>query len=203
MASGKTAITRERVSGTATGLVLMTIFTLAWAIIADIGLQGRDHHLVLIGFGIITTLFVMAALGLYSRLRDFAKMEGEAAIAEERKRGKWFGIVFGAEGLGILIAINIVTNIGHPELVIPSIALIVGLHFYPMAWIFKRTVDHYLASWSTLVAISGIIFSLCKTFDQHGIFAFVGIGTAMATFGYGIYMLFYGLRLIKERSNML
>lgn len=38
------------------------------------------------------------------------------------------------EGLGILIAINVADNLGHPELKLAAIALVVGLHFLPMAY---------------------------------------------------------------------
>ncbi|SFS20038.1 hypothetical protein SAMN05216570_4239 [Dyella sp. OK004] len=34
----------------------------------------------------------------------------------------------------ILLAVNVVKNLGHPELVLPAIAFVVGLHFLPMAF---------------------------------------------------------------------
>lgn len=36
------------------------------------------------------------------------------------------------EGIGLFIAANLVINLGHPEWLLPAIALIVGLHFLPM-----------------------------------------------------------------------
>ena len=38
-----------------------------------------------------------------------------------------------AEGVGIFIASNMVVQVGHPELLLPAMALVVGLHFLPIA----------------------------------------------------------------------
>ena len=104
------------------------------------------------------------------------------------------GIIFGAEGLGIFIAITIVTNIGHADLVIPVIALVVGLHFYPMRRnSLEGPIDYYLATWSTVIAITGILLILNKTYPVANVDAFVGIGLAIATSCYGSYMMYMGV----------
>ncbi len=38
------------------------------------------------------------------------------------------------EGIGLFIAANLVINLGHPEMLLPAIALVVGLHFLPMGF---------------------------------------------------------------------
>jgi hypothetical protein len=193
-------IPREAITGIGTGLLLMTVFTIMWACIANAGLNGSDHHLELAVFGTLAALFLVAGLSVYSRAKDFPISTSESNIAMRKKSGKWFGIIFGAEGLGIFIAVNVVINLGHPELTIPVIALVVGLHFYPLAKVFRRKIDYYLATWTTLVAIAGIGLSLNKTLTEHGAFAFVGIGTAIATSCYGIYMLYCSIKLIRANS---
>jgi len=87
--------------------------------------------------------------------------------------------------------------LGHPELTIPVLALVVGLHFYPLAKVFKRTIDYYLATWSTIVAILAIVLTLNKTLTETGAFAFTGIGIAIATTSYGIYMVVRGRKIHK------
>lgn len=39
-----------------------------------------------------------------------------------------------AEGVGLFLAANIVVNLHHPDLLLPAMALIVGLHFLPIAF---------------------------------------------------------------------
>jgi hypothetical protein len=84
---------------------------------------------------------------------------------------------------------------GHPELTIPAIALVVALHFYPMAKVFKRTIDYYLATWSTIIAVLAIVLSLNHTLSEPNAAAFTGVGLAVATSCYGLFMMYKGNRL--------
>jgi hypothetical protein len=188
----------KAVKGIATGMIMMAFFTLLWGGVAFGGLKETSYWLVLLIFPVLSTVFVLNAIKLFRVAKYFPKLTSEADLAEEKRMGKWFGIIFGAEGLGIFIAINIVINLGHPELTMPVIALVVGLHFFPLAKVFKRTVDYYLATWSTIIAIAAIVFTLNKTFDQPETFAFTGIGMAIATSCYGIYMLIRGREVFKK-----
>jgi hypothetical protein len=183
------------VKGIATGLVMMAAFTLIWAAIAYHGLAAGNYWAALVIFPIFSIIFIVNAVRLYKIAPLYPKLTSEADLAEEKRMGKWFGIIFGAEGLGIFIGINIVVNIGHPELTIPVLALVVGLHFYPLAKVFKRTVDYYLATWSTIVAVLAIVLTLNKTLSETGTFAFTGVGIGIATSCYGFYMVMRGRRI--------
>jgi len=72
--------------------------------------------------------FIINSIKLYKIAPYYPKLTSTADLAEEKRMGKWFGIIFGAEGLGIFIGINIVVNL---ELTISVLALGVGLHFLP------------------------------------------------------------------------
>jgi hypothetical protein len=185
------------VKGIASGLFMMAVFTLIWTGIAYGGLHNTAYALVLIVFPVLAVTFVVKGISIFKLAKLFPEVESEEDKAEGKRMGMWFGIIFGAEGLFIFIAVNIVINIGHPELAIPAIALVVGLHFFPMAKVFKRTIDYYLATWSTLVAIAAILLSLNKVLTQPGIMAFTGIGLAVATSCYGLYMMSGGRKLRK------
>ncbi len=185
------------IKGVATGLCMMAFFTLLWAGIAFGGLHGSNYWFALFIFPLFSIIFVINAVQLFKIAKLFPKLTSEADIAEEKRMSKWFGIIFGAEGVGIFIGINIVNNLGHPELDIPVLAVVVGLHFFPLAKVFKRTVDYYLATWATLVAILAFVFTLNKTFTQNQMMVFIGIGIAIATSGYGFYMVRNGHRLAK------
>jgi hypothetical protein len=137
---------------------------------------------------LLSIFFIIKGVALFKVAKSFPKSESETGVAEGKRIGKWFGIVFGAEILGISIGINVVVNLGYPELTIPVMALVVGLHFYPMAKIFKRTIDYYLATWCTLIAACGIIFTLKKLMPANYILAYLGVGLAIATSCYGLYM---------------
>jgi hypothetical protein len=188
-------IPRVAVRGIATGLVMMAVFTMIWS---GIAYGSLDHGLViLIVASLIGITFIANAIYLFRISKRFPDLQSEADKAEEKRTGKWFGIIFGAEGLGIFIAVNLVINLGYADLTIAVIALVVGLHFYPLAKVFKRTIDYYLATWTTLIAICAIVFILRKTYPVKDVDAFVGIGTAVATSCYGFYMMIRGWKLEK------
>jgi uncharacterized membrane protein len=69
-----------------------------------------------------------------------------------------------------------------------------------MAKIFRRTIDYYLATWTTLVAITGILLILNKTYTVTNVDAFVGVGVAIATSCYGLYMMYSGWKTDKPVS---
>ena len=190
------------VQGIGTGLIMMAFFTLIWAGIAFGGLYGSNFWFFLLIFPVFSILFVVGAIKLFRIAKYFPKLSSEADIAERKKMGKWFGIIFGAEGLGIFIAINIVINLGHADLTIPVMALVVGLHFFPLAKVFKRSIDYYLASWSTIIAILAIAFVLNRIMTENAAMAFTGIGIAIATTCYGIFMMIRGRRLRKPEISV-
>lgn len=194
-------IPRIAIQGVATGLLMMAFFTMMWTGIAY-GSMASNGLVIIVIFALISILFIINALRLFATAKRFPKSETDEDKAEEKRSGKWFGIIFGAEGLGIFIAVNVVINLGYADLTISVIALVVGLHFYPLAKVFKRTVDYYLASWTTIVALTGIGLILNKSYSATAVDAFVGVGTAVATSCYGVYMIYTAKRLTKKLSDI-
>ncbi|MGY4538449.1 hypothetical protein ACVW0P_002869 [Mucilaginibacter sp. UYNi724] len=188
METKRYVLPKGAVKGTAIGLFMMAFFTMVWAGIAYGGLHGDVYALLLFVFPLLSVFFVIKGIALFKIAKNFPDSASEADKAEQKRIGKWFGMTFGAEALGIFIGIKIAVNLGYPELTIPVMALVAGLHFYPMAKIFKRTVDYYLATWSTLFALCSIVFTLKKLMPANYILVFLGVGLAITTSCYGLYM---------------
>jgi len=170
------------------GLTLMSIFTFFWAAVAFYGLTGSAYRWLLLTFPVLCVLFVFHAVRI-GRLAGSLPYEAPTDPEEEKRRKKLFLIISSAEGLGIFLGVNIVAILGHPELRIAAIALVVGLHFFPLAKVFKRNMDLYLGAWSTFIAVLAIVFTLNKTFSPDGMLVFTGIGLAVATSIYGLNMI--------------
>jgi hypothetical protein len=62
-----------------------------------------------------------------------------------------------AEGIGLFLATNIVVNLHRLDLRLPSMALIVGLHFLPIAWVARFRPFYILGSVMILAAALGFI----------------------------------------------
>jgi hypothetical protein len=72
--------------------------------------------------------------------------------------GRVVGIASAAEGVLIFAAANVLVNTGHADWMAPVIAIIVGLHFLPIArWLPARS--YYLTA-ALLVAVGGIGLAL-------------------------------------------
>ncbi|GLQ87682.1 hypothetical protein GCM10007898_12490 [Dyella flagellata] len=82
------------------------------------------------------------------------------------------------EGFGILVAINIVKNIGHPEWVVPAMALVVGLHFLPMAFAIPFKLFYVLGLTLIAGSIVGTLLSPAVGPVLSGLIASLGLWTA-------------------------
>jgi hypothetical protein len=98
------------------GLLLMALFTMMWTGIAQSGLEGHDHHIILIIFSLISLLFVINGIVIITAARKFAKYTNDDDKAEGKNMMKWFGIVFGIEGTAIPIAYLILVLLGKSQL---------------------------------------------------------------------------------------
>ena len=113
--------------------------------------MGAWGAMIMSFFGsVFAALTLSIALGWsgVTRFAPFLEFEVLAAIAAAllrrpgasptlSKQGEkvimWSSI---GEGVGLFIVGNLVTNLGHPEWLLPAMASVVGLHFLPMArWI--------------------------------------------------------------------
>jgi hypothetical protein len=188
-------LTKKDIEKPIGGLFLMIINTSVWAFIAEYYLENKDFKIVGILFGI----FILSFFYFYLKFVKAQKSLSESTIEksrEEKSNEKWFLIILGLEGLGILIIKNVLVNINHNELFIPFFVLIVGLHFFPLAKIFKRSFDLYIGTWTCLLAILGIYLITQKITTTNLANVVVSLGCAVSTISYGIKMIIEGRKLL-------
>ena len=63
------------------------------------------------------------------------------------------------EGLGLFLAANLVMNIGRPDLLMPAMALVVGLHFLPMGFGIPFRPFLVLGGALLVAALAGMVIS--------------------------------------------
>jgi hypothetical protein len=178
------------------GLFLMMIFTSIWTAIAEVALEFKDYGLVG-GFFLLIVLYFLAHYVKFQQVeRALPKNSDATETPEERKRSRQFLYIFGTEGLAILVVKNILVNTNLDYLFIPSLALIVGLHFFPLARIFKRGFDYFVAVWTTLAGLAGLALIIKKTMPPNTAIAIVAIGCALATAANGVRAVINGNRII-------
>lgn len=193
---------RPVVSGTTTGLFLMSFFTLLWLgnlfAVWSVGVAAIVWWLG----AALAAFFIVTAVRLMRVRNAFPEVVSEADKEFHRRTGKWFGIVFGAEFVLIFAASIILSNTGRQDYVTSTIALIVGLHFYPFAPIFQRRVDYWLATWTTLVGLTGILLLALTDTTVDTVTAIVALGTAAATCAYGLWMVTLATKLRRQVATV-
>jgi hypothetical protein len=188
MVANTEPVPRIAIKSIAFGILLMGFFTSIWLAIASSALSGIYYWLCL---GVLLTVligFVVYATRLLLRSKEFPRAKPEDK-AEGGRMQIWYGVIFGGEGLLIGATCGILGAKGLDNYIVPAIALIVGLHFYPMAAVFHRKFDYLTGTWTTGIAITTLFLEARKIISIPQAFLMVGLGTAIATISYGIFMM--------------
>jgi hypothetical protein len=119
-------------------------------------------------------------------------------MSPQKERLYW--IIVALEGIAIFGANIILTNTGKGEYFISCFALIVGLHFIPLAKVFERKFDYYIGIWTISIATVGIVLILQNTLDYRIVNALVCTGCAVSTTLYGLKMINNGNNILKRNS---
>jgi hypothetical protein len=178
------------------GLFLMMIFTSIWAVVAEVALEFKDYGAIGVFFGLVFLYFLAHYIKFHQVEQSLPRNPDTSDSPDDRRRSRQFFYIFGTEGLAILVAKNILVNTNLDYLFIPTLAVIVGLHFFPLARIFKRRFDYFVAAWTTLVGLIGLTLMLKKTLSPNTAIAIVAIGCALATAANGLRAVINGNRII-------
>jgi hypothetical protein len=178
------------------GLSFMICFTILWTQIAAYWIKGQDYF--------VTTIILLAAIiWLTKRYVDYSKRKKEfpETATQRTKSDKWFTYIFVAEGVAILVSRNVLINLGLAQYVLASFILIVGLHFYPLGIIFKRTFDYFTATALSAVAIVGIIELYMSKLPDDLINFGMATFCALTTIAYGTRMIITCGKIVSQNSN--
>jgi len=99
--------------------------------------------------------------------------------AVNRRVQRVVGVASAIEGIAIFIAANVLANIGRADLVMPAIAVIVGLHFIPIAHASGRPAFLYVMM-ALMLALAGASLLLPPTSIRDEV---VGFGAALLLWG--------------------
>jgi len=107
------------------GALIMSFFG---AVFASLTLYW---HLNFSGISLAVPFLGFLLIGLAAMYVIRLPGDGIKPTPKEERAIMWSSI---GEGIGLFLASNIVINLHRPELLLPSMALVVGLHFLPIAF---------------------------------------------------------------------
>jgi hypothetical protein len=134
----------------AIGAMIFTLNGGAWLIIG-----------ILKGYGVALAALLPVAAGtimlFFASLRKFRLNRGahaaEADSPESKRAGRIFNAVNAIQWTLVFVVSVVLLMFKHPEWIIPSIILIVGIHFFPLAVAFKVPRHYATGAALTLLAI--------------------------------------------------
>lgn len=183
----RTSLPRPVFRSIALGMFLMAFFTAGWALGAAISWTPAGWAIFAVATAIAVFL-VVDGIRLFVSASGIPGARTEADRATGKRMGVAFGIVFGVEAALIAAASTILGSLGFDDVIPVVIALIVAVHFYPMARIFRRTIDYWFATFLTAVSIAGLVVMLLLPDTSATVVGLVACAAALTTAGYGLFM---------------
>lgn len=141
--------------------------------------SGAESVPLLLLIFILTIVMILFSLTTYNKNKT--ALEGKKETPGKKKADKLFHIINFGQWILILITGNVLANMGKLDLVIPAAILIIGLHFLPLAVIFKY-YPHYVTG--ALMIMWAVFYpGLIGAANSAGLIAPGAILWASALFG--------------------
>jgi hypothetical protein len=201
MAQASITIPGAAIRSRAIGVLFMAIFGTLWAVIGAVSLQGAGNILLWVCTSIIFVLLLGGSIYLFRISNTLPRQMSAENNADWKKRRRWFRVIFATEGVAMGIATAICNATNHLDFLFPIIALIVGLHFFPLAPVF-RMPSHYVtgALICLLALITMLVLPARITIASQQIILWwvvTGLGEALVLWGTGLLLFIIGMGLLR------
>ena len=162
-------------NGIAQGVMVMTSFSLIWAVVAASAAPSTVAVIALVVLAVAVTAAV-AVTGLRLAARSAARGTTRRVAASSRRV---FGLVNAGQTVLILIAVFGLVKAGRPALIPAAVCFVVGLHFLPLARVFDVAV--YWLTGGLLIAVA-VVGAVVFAYDADNALAraVVGLPAAVA-----------------------
>jgi MFS family permease len=186
--------TKQRLTQALGGALVFATFGCAWGAYGMYSL-GRTDEPWLLGIPLVITLILIVTLMKLQRRVEALPSEPATPEMEQREaRGrKVFTIVNIVQAIAIFLAVQVWFNLHKPEYLAPTIAVIVGLHFFALAGPMQLPSHRIPGALLLLLALVTMI-----AVPSHQMWAVViGLGNALILWGC------YALRLREVLSALI
>jgi hypothetical protein len=144
--------TVAHVRGSVAGAAIVTFFGSAWCIVA-LALWPA-HPVWSIPAGSVATIALLALCVMRLRgLRNIPSIDDPVAAAKGKRAGVLFGIIFGIESGLIWLCAALLARAGLSIWIPIAVAVIVGLHFIPLARVFEVPLYY----WTGVLSVLGML----------------------------------------------
>lgn len=181
---------KEAFRGSGIGVIFMAVFGTLWAGTGVMGLQGWGFPYVELAAIFVGIIMVIVGISLIHASQKMSNQVSDDGARRLKRIEFLFNMVFIAEGLLIGIAIAICNLINKTDLIPGVIAIIVGIHFLPLASLFQIKVYYATGVLLCLLAlITWLIVPDTVMVGEHQILAplsLLGFGCALILWATGL-----------------
>lgn len=142
--------------GIFSGGIILTLFGGFWSILALVFWPPHPSWAVPLAVVVIILLLLLCIQRLWAT-RGIRNAHDPVAAAKAKRSGMWFGIIFGIEGGLIALSCALLGRHGQNAWIPIVIALIVGVHFLPLAKVFDVSVYYWTGALSTLGVLACLL----------------------------------------------
>jgi hypothetical protein len=164
-AAGSSGLTRDAAWGRLRGALVGILFGAGWAVYGAGGLPQSGRWACWAATAIIVAVLIRAAWRLRADSRSLPKAGAEARAAGRRARIGFIAVLI-AEVVLLNVAVALLSGPGQRIYWVPAIALVVGVHFLPLAWLFRMK-----AFWACGVAMTAGALLAAFAISQAPMFA--------------------------------
>nr|WP_246476414.1 hypothetical protein [Salicibibacter cibi] len=197
----RTVVSKADVRGTASGVMFMAFFGTVWANVGIGGLQESASIWILILAILIGTVLFCSGISLIKGSRNLSNTN----VHSSKNVDKWFNIIIAAEFVLIIIAAFVCNAIGQFDWFFPIMAIIVGIHFLPLAYLFQVKTYYITGTLLCLLAIGTVLFvPLEVSLGQHQVntwWSLVGFGSMLILWITSVVIVLTGRRLLRIARN--
>ena len=135
--------------GVIAGAAILTLFGAVWCILALALWPAHPSWSIPAGVMIAIVLIALCLQRLIA-WRKIPSADDPIAAAKGKRAGMWFGIIFTAEGLLIWLTAMLLNHFGLGDWIPLAAAVIIGLHFLPLARLFEVPLYYWTGALSVL-----------------------------------------------------
>ncbi|AZM59682.1 MULTISPECIES: DUF7010 family protein [unclassified Streptomyces] len=160
------------------GTVVLSVFALLWAFTGASG-TGTATDVVPVALEVAALLVTAVAIGL-GRRKDAAPSPRTVNLPANWARG--VGLVNAAEAVAIAAVIAATAGSGHVRALPAAVALVVGLHFFPLARLYDQRQYRWTGALLSAVALVGLVLTAAGL-PGETLRIVVGLGCALVLWG--------------------
>lgn len=182
-------LSKSTVLGAANGVMFMTFFGALWASIGIVGSHQLGAPWPLVLSAIVTIILLSGAISLFGKSHSMNHAVTAKEKEDTKRINRKFGLIFVLEGVAIFLASVICNALDQFEVFFPVMAMIVGIHFFPLASLFKEKFYYGTGVVMCMLGIISLFLPINATFGNVSFImmsTFIGFGSAVTLWVTGL-----------------